>query len=186
MRRFMILLLVLLPPGDAAGQFNPNSLSAYQRRQIREKAVAWAGPQSRAFVETGDDAALAVLSCSPLGARKLVAFHDSGLLGRLARPSDLLRIIALYGDNALLFAIQHAEELRDPNCFQAFMTAPLDYALGLKSLDQGVAEARTGNLGYFARSPPWEARTVVLFGGIAAIAGLMVWRWRRKRGGIGV
>ncbi len=184
MRRFTILLLVLLPPADAAGQFYQNNQSAYQRRQIREKAVAWAGPESRAFVETGDDAALALLSCSPLGARKLVAFHDSGLLGRVARPADLLRIIILYGDNALLFSVQHAQELRDPDRFQAFMAAPLDYSLGLKSLDQGVAEARTVNLSYFVRSPPWDSRTVVFFGGIAAIAGLVV--WRRRRRGIGV
>ncbi len=185
MRRFMVLLLVLLAPVDAAGQFNPNGLSAYQRRQIREKAVMWAGPESRAFVETGDEAAVALLACSPLGARKLVAFHESGLLGKVARPTDLLRIITLYGDNALLFAVQHAGELRDPDRFQAFMATPLDYSLGLKSLDQGVAEARTVNLSYFARSPPWDARTVVFFGGIAAIAGLVVWR-RRRRGGIGV
>ncbi len=180
MLRFTILLLVLLPPADAAGQFYQNNQSAYQRRQVRERAVAWAGPESRAFVETGDDAAFALLSCSPLGARKLVAFHDSGLLGRVHRPSDLLRIIALYGDNALLFAIQRAEELRDRAKFDAFMAAPLDYSLGLKSLDQGVAEARTVNLSY-----PQNARTVVLFGGIAAIVGLVIWR-RRRTGGIGV
>ncbi len=169
------LLLALL------GQFNPHAPDPRLRRAIREQAVVWAGPKSRELVETGDEAALALLACSPSGARNLVQFHASGALGELPRPPDLLRVVSMTGDEALFFAIQHTEELRDKDMFDAYLFAPLDYALGLKKLDQGAAEVRAGKLAYFeARSPPWSMRTISFWGGIVAIAGLLVWRWRRN------
>lgn len=82
------------------------------------------------IVETGDEAALALLACTPSGAAKLVEFHSSGALGKMPRPPDLLRVIAMCGEDVLLFAIQYAKELEEPDAFSAFIQAPLDYALG--------------------------------------------------------
>lgn len=184
MWRYTVLFLVLLPAAYAHGQGNP-----YQRRALREQAVAYAGTQARAFVETGDEAALALLACSPSGAAKLVEFHSSGALDRTPRPADLLRCIAMCGDDVLLFAIQHAKELEEPDAFSAFIHAPLDYALGLKQLEQGAAEVKGAKLSYYAaaQNRQWSSKHIVLLAGIAAIAGLVIWRRRRNRAqGIGV
>lgn len=184
MRRFMILAVILLLPSLAHGQGNP-----YQRRAIREQAVAWAGPQARAFVETGDEVALALLACTPSGAAKLVEFHDSGALDRTPRPPDLLRAIAMHGEDVLLFAMQHAKELEDADAFSAFIHSPPDYALGLKSLEQGAAEVRAAKLSYYAaaQNRQWNSKHIALLAGIAAIAVLVIWRRRRNRAqGIGV
>ena len=183
MRCCAILLLILLLPTVIHGQGNP-----YQRRALREQAVAWAGPQARAFVESGDDAALALLACSPSGAAKLVQFHDSGALGKMPRPPDLLRCIAMHGEDVLLFAIQHAKELEEPDAFSAFINTPLDYSLGLKQLEQGAAEIKAAKLSYYAASQnrQWNSKHLALFAGIAAIAGLVIWRRRRKPQGMGI
>lgn len=183
MWRFAVLLLVLLLPSLAHGQGNP-----YERRWLREQAVAYAGPQARAFVESGDEASPALLACSPSGAAKLVQFHASGALDRLPRPADLLRVIAMCGDDVLLFAIQRAKALEEPDAFSAFIQAPLDYALGLKELEQGAAEVRAAKLSYYAaaQNRQWNSKHLALFAGIAAIAGLVIWRRRRRVQGMGI
>lgn len=183
MLHFAVLLFVLLLPAIAHGQGNP-----YQRRALREQAVAYAGPQARAFVESGDEAALALLACTPSGAAKLVEFHSSGALGKLPRPPDLLRAIARCGDDVLLFAIQHAKELEEPDAFSAFIQAPPDYALALRNLEQGAAEVRAAKLSYYAAAQgrQWNSKHIALLAGIATIAGLLIWRRRRAAQGMGI
>lgn len=183
MRYYAAPLFLLLLPLLAHGQGNP-----YQRRAIREQAVAWAGPQARAFVETGDEPALALLAVSPSGAQKLVQFHDSGALGKLPQPPALLQCIAMYGEDVLLFAIQHAKELEEPEAFSAFISTPLEYALGLKQLEQGAAEIKAAKLAYYAaaQNRQWNSKHIALLAGIAVIAGLVVWRRRRKAQGMGI
>lgn len=183
MRRSIILALIVLPHGQVYGQGNP-----YQRRALREQAVAYAGPQARAFVETGDEVALALLACTPSGAQKLVQFHASGALGKLPRPPDLLRAIAMYGDDVLLFTIQHAKELEEPSACDAFLLSPAECALGLKSLEQGAAEVKAAKLSYYAAAQgrQWNSKHIALLAGIAAIAGLVIWRRRRKAQGMGI
>lgn len=177
------VLLILLLPTFAHGQGN-----AYQRRALREQAVAYAGPQARAFVESGDDAALALLAISPSGAQKLVQFHDSGCLGRMPQPPALLRAIAMHGEDVLLFAVQHAKALEEIDSFQAFIQSPLDYALGLKQLEQGAAEVKAAKLAYYAaaQNRRWNSKHIALLAGIAAIAGLVIWRRRRRVQGMGI
>jgi|SRR5579884_1563275 len=183
MRYYAAPLFLLLLPLPAHGQGNP-----YQRRAIREQAVAYAGPQARAFVETDDVASLALLAVSPSGAQKLVEFHSSGGLGKLPRPPDLLRCIAAYGDDMLLFIIRHAKELEEPNVCDAFLLSPAEYALGLKPLEQGAAEVKAAKLSYYAaaQNRGWNSKHLALFAGIAAIAGLVIWRRRRKPQGMGI
>lgn len=173
MMRYLLALLLTSP---AMGQYD-----AYARRALRERAVAWTGVESRAFVETGDDAARALLSCSQHGAKRLVEFHKSGALDRLPQPALLLRCIAIHGDAVLLFAMQNQDKLADADCFTAYVSAPAEFALGLRDLDQGGAEVRARKLAYYAAANrPRDWKRIGLWGGGFAIAGLLLWRYRRK------
>jgi hypothetical protein len=213
MRRFLIFLFVLLPPAEALGQYGYNPyapVNAQQdprvRRALRERAVAYAGEGSRPFIEKyGDDAVAACAACTAAGAKKLVEFYASGDLGKLPRPLDLLKVIALpgHGDDALLWAIQHARELTDVDNFDAFLLTPLDYAYSLKPLDQGAAECRARRLAAQAavtptpqpqQQPqppvpqiPLDNRTLAWGGGALVVLVLIVW-WKRRQsaGGMGV
>jgi len=119
------------------------------RRAYREKAVAAFGPKIRDFVESqGEEGVAALFACTKPVAVKLAEFHTSGELANLPRPHDLLRVIAQpqHGDDVALWAIQHANELADADCFDAYLMSPLDYALGLKHLESGAADARARRL----------------------------------------
>ena len=122
-------------------QVNPR-----ERRYWRERAVAYAGPSARSLVESdyGDEAALALLRCSPGVARRLAAFGASGGLGKLPQPRESLMVIGHPngGSDACLYVIKHANELTDPVCSEVFLEAPLDFVLGLKQLPAAVAERR--------------------------------------------
>ena len=114
-------------------------------RARREKAVAKAGPISRDFVETeGDEAVAAIFACSKPVAGQLAEFYATGGLGRMPRPGDLLRAIALpgNGDDVARWAIRQASELEDTDSFEAYVQSPLEYTCGLKQLAAGAAEAR--------------------------------------------
>ena len=68
MRRFVIVLLVLLP-AEAMAQYNPyapqQNMDARTRRAWREQAVAYSGAEARDLVEKhGEQAVLALLACS--------------------------------------------------------------------------------------------------------------------------
>jgi hypothetical protein len=209
----LALFLLLLPrPAEALGQYNPYApVNAQQdprvRRALRETAVAYAGENSRGFVEKyGDDAVAAISACSRGGAKKLVEFYASGDLGKLPRPADLLKVIALpgNGDDALLWAIQHARELTDVDNFDAFLLAPLEYAFALKQLEQGAAEARARRLAAQAATTPatpapgiptvpppqpqipLDNRMLGAAGvGIAVLVLILLWK-RRQSGGMAV
>ena len=154
----VLCFLMAASPADLFAQFNPygNRSNPYGpdadprvRRAYREKAVATVGPNARDFVETqGDEAVAAIFACSRPVAVKLAEFHASGEMGKLPRPRDLLRVIAQprHGDDVALWAIHHAGELTDTDSFDAYLISPLDYALGLKQLAAGAAEARARRL----------------------------------------
>ena len=184
------LLLALAPP--LVAQFNPYAPfvpvnnDPRARRALRERAVAYAGAAARDFVETqGDPAVAAIFACSQAGARKLVEFNNSGKLAKLPRPADLLRVIALpgNGDDVVLYAMQHENELTDVDHFDAYLLNPLVYAYGLRRLSEGAAESRARRLSGQAAAAPWQmtldGRTVAVGGGILALV-LLLW-WRRGR-----
>jgi len=160
------------------------------RRAWREKAVAAVGPVARGFVEgpAGDDAVAALLACSKPVAEELAVFYASGELGKLPRPRDLLRVIAQpgNGDEVALFAMHNARELADVEEFDAYLQSPLEYALGLKPLAVGAAEARALRLNaQAAATRPWAAdafQVIAAFGGVVAMFALLAWHRRRQRG----
>lgn len=197
MRRIAVVLLVLLPP-PASGQLNPYAPQQPDpriRRAWREQAVAWAGGKARELVEKeGDDGVRAILYCSPSGARKLTEWYASGGLSKLPYPQWLLQAIGQpgHGDDVVLWAIEHAGELADPFALEAYCASPLDYALNLRSLEQGAAEVRARRLATQAAVAPqsWQVtldgQKLLVLGGAAAGVGLLVWMKRRQRGGISV
>jgi len=195
-------VLLAVPPAEVFAQFNPywNRFDPYApgadpriRRAWREQAVARVGPVARALVEAyGDEAVCAIFACSPQVGWMLAQFHASANLDKLPRPRGLLAVIAQprHGDYVALWAMQHAEELRDIDSFDAYLLNPLEYALGLKQLAAGAAEvrARRGNQGATkvtraVAALSANARLVIAgaAGGLVLV-GLLL--WRRKNSGI--
>ena len=155
----------------------------YERRQLRERAVLHAGPAARGLVESpyGDEGALALLMCSPNTAAQLAAFHAAGNLGRLHRPRDLLLVIAQPNcrDGMALWVIGHAAELVDPDCCNAFLKAPFEYALGLKSLSQ-QRNPLSATVAGPDRAPALNRQTLTWVA-VIGVVGLLVWRVRHNR-----
>ena len=166
----------------------PPQKTAREKRAERDKAVAYIGEDDelpvvyrklRRGVRRG-------FGCSQPVAAKLAAFHCSGQLGKLPRPRELLSVIAQQGNgnDVALFAIQHGHELEDEPCFSAFVDAPLDFALGLKTLSQGAAEVKARRDGE-ARNGPLVGITdwkpVWCIGGGAAVIALLLWKIRQRR-----
>jgi hypothetical protein len=164
------------------------------RRARREQAVAKAGPIARDFVETqGDQAVAAIFACSKAAAVKLAEFYASGGLGKLPRPDALLRVIAEpgNGDDVCLWAIRHASELEDTDSFEAYVQNPLEYALGLKQLMAGAAEARARRLKALAAGPPAAAapqitqqEVILVCCGCLILIALWLWRRRQRQQGL--
>jgi hypothetical protein len=193
----IVLWVLLAAPADLFAQVNPYGsrfdpyapdLDPRVRRAWREKAVA-AVPSARDFVETlGDEAVAAIFACSRPVAVKLVEFYSSGKMSKLPWPRSLLAVIAKprHGDEVALWAIYHAGELSDPDSFTAYLSSPLEYALGLKQLATGAAEVRTRRLNQ--RAPPTtpslsgDAKLAIVIGVAVVLAGFLL--WRRKRSGI--
>jgi hypothetical protein len=181
--RMLILVVAVQYPQDLMAQFmnsQPQQPNPRLRRQLRNQAVRHAGGTSyaRAFVEgRGDVAARAILACSRGQARKLVEFHDSGLLDQLPRSSEVLFAIGNpnHGDEVCRFIIENAPVLCDLEACTAFLMSPLEYSLALKSLDTGAAEVHAGRL----KGPEyeWRGRMVVL-GLIVAVGAVLAWRRR--------
>jgi hypothetical protein len=191
----VLCFLMAAQPADLFGQVNPfGNRSNYEtstdpraRRAYRERAVATVGPVAREFVETqGDEAVAAIFACSRPVAVKLAEFYACGDLGKLPRPRDLLRVIAQpgHGNDVALWAIQHAGELTDTDAFDAYLLTPLDYALGLKDLAAGAAEARARRLSQAAMATapaaaPLSAGEKLAFAGVVGslvIGGYLLWR----------
>jgi hypothetical protein len=181
------------PYGNRSNPYAPGAESGVDprvRRAYREKAVAIVGPNSRDFVEThGDEAVAALFACTKPVAVKLAEFHVTGEMGKLPRPRDLLRVIAQprHGDDVALWAIQHAGELGDVDCFDAYLLSPLDYALGLKPLEAGAAEARARrlNLAVMTRTPAAplsdeQKLAIACSVGFLVIVGILLWRRKQS------
>ena len=193
------LCLLMAQPADLLAQFKPsgNKFDPYAtgtdprvRRANRETAVAKVGPESRDFVETyGEEAVAAISACSKAVALKLVELHNSGDMSKLPRPRDLLRVIGQprHGNDVAIWAVYHAGELIDLDAFNAYLSSPLEYALALKQLQTGAAEARARRLNQAAMTTTPGAESMSVKGklGIAlvviVIVGLLLWR-RRKSG----
>jgi hypothetical protein len=186
-----LFIFIIARPATAIAQYGPyrqwqnppNGPRA--QREFRERAVAFAGPESRAFVESCDEAARAIYFCTQIGAWRLVEFHNSGGLARLPRARDALRAIAQPGggDDVVVFVVAHAEELKDIDCFDAFVSDPLTYAYGLKRLDAGTEEIRTRRIQIplgLPLSVTWDGREVSSALGALGLTGLVVW-WLRHR-----
>jgi hypothetical protein len=150
--RLLLTLVVCLPGAEIGGQSSglSSQLADPQSRRLqRDWAFEYAGssPEARAFVEDevyGDDAAKTLLLISKPIARKLVAFHASGRLTKLPRPQAFFTTVSRnnHRDEIVLFTVKFAEELSEPDCFQAFLERPLEYALYLRKLSSGAAEVR--------------------------------------------
>lgn len=167
------------PPWEQVSRNGPR-----ERRALREKAVETAGPESRAFVEAyGEDAVAAIFACSSAGIQKLIEFHASGGLGRLPQPRDLLKAVARpkQGDEVIAWAADHEAELSDPDSLQAFINAPLEYALGLKRLSEGAEELRAARTNSQPRTAPSDSQLVARGAGLFAVIGLLIWWGRRRR-----
>ena len=207
MNRWKLILfaLPLLPSGIASGQapYNPYAPaplepSARERRAARERAVARIGPVARSFVEKyGDDACASLNGTSKAVGIKLCEFHNAGELGKLAKPSELLKIIASKqgGDDLVLFAIQHSRELAgDIDQLDALLASPGEYALGLKELAEGAAESRARRLTMKAQQdPPALTMNVdqkLFIGGCGIVIGIgviLIWmRWRQSSAGYAI
>ncbi len=179
--RYALLLLIF--PSIALGQYS--AADSFQRRATRERAVAWSGVHCRRFIEEiGDSAALACLACSPWNANRLAQFHYSGQLGRLPDPDRILLAIAHNGDSVAWFVIHHAQELEEPDECSAFLLNPAEYALSLKTLEQGATEVRASKMAQYATAQnrqQWNPKTIALFLGLSVVAGLIAWRRKRNQ-----
>jgi hypothetical protein len=193
-----VLCFLAGPPSDLFGQYDPfdggpnhggGGADPRVRRANRERAVALVGPTARDFVETyGDEAVAAIFACSGPVALKLAQFHNSGELRKLPRPLGLLNVIAHpgHGDDMALWAIRHARELNDVDSFDAFLFNPLDYALGLRQLETGAAEARARRLSHAAtKTRSWAALSadekLAVAGGVGLLVVGGILLWRRKQ-----
>jgi hypothetical protein len=195
----ILSVLVAVPPtglfAQAPSGAGPNTYRTNPdprvRRAQREAAVVKAGPNAPAFVEAqGDESVAAIYACSNAVAVKLAEFHSSGEMAKLARPRDLLCIIAQprHGDDVAVWAMQHARELQDTDSFDAFLVSPLEYALGLKQLTTGAAEAKTRRLNRnaLAKRPTLTSLSAdqkqVIFGiaGFLLLVGLAMWLRKRS------
>jgi hypothetical protein len=192
----VLCFLMAASPADLFAQFNGNGNrfnpfawgpDPRVRRAQREQAVAIVGPSGRDFVETqGDEAVAAVFACSRAVAMKLVQFHASGELGKLPRPGDLLRVIAQprHRDDVALWAIRHTVELADTDSFDAYLASPLEYALGLKQIAAGAADARARRLNQATMPVPLsldEKQAIIAGVGFLLLIGLFLWRRRHRR-----
>jgi hypothetical protein len=174
------LLLVVLAPGPPAWA----QAAAYQERIWRDQAVAAVGPIARDMVEShGSVSCRALFACSRPMAINLCQFHNCGGLARLPRPDGVLRAIALHGDVAAWYVMQHPE-LQDMDNCDAFCLAPADYALNIRPLEAGAAEVRARRLNTQSGMPAWGSRlgqrTVAGASGLVLIVLAVCW-WKRRR-----
>jgi hypothetical protein len=185
-----------MPPGGTPEWPDPppadHTSGPWQQRAVRERAVAHWGPASRAFVETyGEDAIAALAACRRPAALALVELHNSGRLNQVARPRELLKVIAKpeNGSDVANWVIANAEELADRDKFDAFLRDPLCYALSLKTLEDGAKEvvidrlrSPTSSQGRAARNAALsdgEVQVMVVCGALLVI--IVLWKLHKRR-----
>jgi hypothetical protein len=194
-RFLMTMVLACSHAHDLYGQSNfygvwrNPAMTPRDRRFVREQAVAYAGPYSRTLVESeiGDVAAFALLRCSQNGAAVLASFYASGGLVQLPRAKDLLVVIAQPdgGDPVCKYIIQHANELMDPDCCNAFLATPLDFVWGWKQLPVPAEKSRAQCIPSPWLSSPsmvfgYERRSVAWTVGLVGVVVLVMWRRQRR------
>ena len=196
-RSCCIGLLTLIMSASSADLLAQSSSSDPRtRRAYRERAVAIVGPEGRDFIETfGEDAVAATFAVSKPVALQLARFSNSGKLGKLPRPGDLLRLIAKprHGDDVARYAMLHSDELVDVDNFNTFLARPLDYAMELRDLETGAAASRANRLDpEEPPTKPWVAKVSSVMNddtlGMTACAAFVILLafalWRRKRASI--
>jgi hypothetical protein len=179
----MIVLVGLFCPTQSFGRLPHRPLAVTQMNphggvNWREEAIAYAGggQQARKLIDSrGDNAAKAVLSCSPGVARKLAAFHHAGMLNQLPRADELLNVIGepFGGDDVCEFIFANAQMLRDVDACDAFLMSPFEYIVSPNSLADGAAEVHALRLRQSSRTT-----RVILIASVAGLVALLIWRRR--------
>lgn len=177
----MVLIVYLL----LWGQYVPfeRALTPRQERARRESAVARTGAVARELVEKyGEDAVKTLAALTPETGQRLAKFHIDGGVDRMSRPRDFLAACRL-GDDVCAFGIANAKALQeDSDALAAFAAEPEVFALRLRSLADGAAQARSRRLNAAPIERfPKDARDLAI---VAAGLGLAVWllsRWKQKR-----
>jgi len=188
MQNIYLILLLAGQPGQGA-PFNPFPRdNTRQLRAAREMCVARVGQVCRKLVEERGECAVAALrNCTLAMGRKLSEFHNSGALGKVYRPELLLSTIGRkgHGDDVALFAMEHGEQLADPDAFAAYCGDPLVYALGIRELAEGAAEVRAARLNPHGNAqpsyPPLTEREMWLGGGVLGVMILLMFFVRTRR-----
>jgi hypothetical protein len=190
MKGFFCSLILLIPaplvaqwdPGIPYHQQRRNPNDPHLRRELRERAVLMVGEDARQFVETHELAARAILACDVFVASCLTTCFNKSDLAKLPNLDGLLVAIAFSGDgNAVaLFALEHLSDLADVDHFNAFMSSPVEYSLGLKDLEAGAAPAKADRLDREKWSTPLgDGRTVLIVASVV-VAGVMIIRRKQK------
>lgn len=163
----------------------PPPPTAREKRQERDKAVAFLGPETRPFIESCDEASVAVFACSKPVALKLSEFYASGGFQKIAKYREVLLAIANDGgDDCALYIVQNGDKLHNEDNLDAFLAKPLDYAMRLRDLESGGAEVKAARLSAAQSVPLFgitDWKPVAGIGGIVAIVGLALWRIRQRR-----
>lgn len=207
-----LVLMLLASPSAAPGQYLPY-LPPYQPyiappppppsprelRRRRNECIAYLGgtPAAQEFVEAyGEAAVAAVCACSKPVAVKLVEFHASGGLNKLAKPRELLQAIAgpSCGDDPANWIMANGDQLDTEAKCTVFLRNPLDYSLNLKRLEDGMGRNRGNGPAQVNRAeeawaielPPITMKMLLGWGAAIAVLGLLFYRWsgRSRAGGL--
>lgn len=151
MTRSIFILLLLAFPAEA--QFIPQR-DHRARRAFREQANARV-PEARAMLEStsGDHAAACIIALPVEVGEKIASKWPE--IQKLPAPSELFTFLCRpeNGKEVALFALDHLDELRDPDAFTGFLTDGLEVSLALKPLQQAASEARARRLYSQAQQP---------------------------------
>jgi hypothetical protein len=186
-RIFLIPLLLVLWPSWVLAQYVPYAPPDLRfkdpraRRTNRERAVVALGtPEARAFVEShyGDQACAAIFACSQSVGQELAELHASGDLGKLPKPAEILRVIGFRGDDAAKFVIHNTRELQDPDCTDAFLARPLEFALGLERLEEAASQIRASRETSERLAIQNQRLEYVAVGSAVLIIAFCIWRYR--------
>ncbi|MGA8611151.1 MAG: hypothetical protein WB760_05450 [Xanthobacteraceae bacterium] len=202
---------------EEAGEHSPQAISILSR--FGEDGAVWVVSRPRAMtlvLKHGEEAAavlaktrgVAEPAVSALGkpavgafgslstgqsARRLAMVAQGGELAATGQASEVLSVIAKYGDPAMDFLWRHKGVLASTVALTAFIANPEPYISGAKDITQIVAENTVKPLaevpatvareaaGEVARKTNW---TVIFSFVVAALGGLAALRsWRKSRHG---
>jgi hypothetical protein len=205
----MLILALVIFCASSAELFAQSSYSssksadeAIRLRSTRDSAVAHCGSNAAArnFVESeefGNEAAKALLNCSPEAGSQFAVFFDSGGLAKLARPKELLVLISEQSnaDEIVKWIVEHQSELTDQDAADAFIAEPHTFLLSLRKLSTVAQERKAKrlenagqpdahwSLGSFTESYRQPIARCAVFAGLVL---LVRWFWKRRFGDLTV